>query len=527
MTTSNGSAPHDGNGSHEGVTPEWLAGLTPWLGRSAATAAPTPATVPAGSGLPTQPPVVTAPVTPTMLPHVPIDVPMPKSVDALTQVPDPGYYFLTDPRDSAPGLPGPGDTDLPGTLRAGPAGDPGLAAARDDFPALHQRVHGKPLVWLDNAATTQKPQSVIDAVSHYYEHDNSNVHRGAHTLAARATDAYEGARSSVAQMLGSPTPEQVVFVRGTTEGINLISQSLGRQIVGPGDEIVLTTLEHHANIVPWQMLAAEKGAKLRVVGVDDSGQVVLDDLARQLSPRTKIVAMSHVSNALGTILPIEQMIQMAHQAGAVAVVDGAQSVAHVPVDVSALDADFYVFSGHKIFGPTGIGAVYGKRELLDSMPPWQGGGSMIRDVTFEQTVYNDVPYKFEAGTPSIGDAVGLKAALDYVMGLGMHRIAAHEQALTESLMQTLGAIPGVRLIGTAAEKVGVASFVIDGVPTERIGTMLDEQGIAVRSGHHCAQPALRRFGLESTVRPSLAFYNNDADIESLGRAVDGIIRKLP
>jgi len=538
MTTSNGSGPHDKagqNGDGGGpVSAEWLAKLAtsffraPGLPGQVMTAAPVSAPP---SGVPDQSmttlpsslstPVITAPVSPTLLPHVPLDVPVPKSPEAVTHVPEPAYYFLTEPRGLAPG----GAQHVP-DLRAGPAGDPGLAAARADFPALHQRVHGKPLVWLDNAATTQKPRPVIEALTHYYEHDNSNVHRGAHALAARATDAYEGARSAVAQFLGSPTPEQVVFVRGTTEGINLVAQTFGRQNVGPGDEIVLTTLEHHANIVPWQMLAAEKGAKLRVVGVDDSGQVVLDDLARQLSPRTKIVAMSHVSNALGTILPVEQMIQMAHQAGAVTVVDGAQSVAHIPVDVTALDADFYIFSGHKIFGPTGIGAVYGKRELLDSMPPWQGGGSMIRDVTFEQTVYNDVPYKFEAGTPSIGDAVGLKAALDYVMGLGIHRLAAHEQALTASLMQTLAAIPGVRLIGTAAEKVGVASFVLDGIPTEKVGSLLDQEGIAVRSGHHCAQPALRRFGVESTVRPSLAFYNNDSDIEALGRAVDGITRSL-
>ncbi|MDQ1695560.1 MAG: cysteine desulfurase / selenocysteine lyase [Frankiaceae bacterium] len=475
-------------------------------------------------------PATTAPKppVPTVVPHSPAAPPgMPVSAEPFTD-PTAAYYFLTGPADgSASGMPAaPAQPPGPAWLSPGVAGDPSVTAARADFPALHQQVHGKPLIWFDNAATTQKPRAVMDALTHFYEHDNSNVHRGAHTLAARATDAYEGARASVARLLGASSPEDIVFVRGTTEGINLVAQSLGRQTVGQDDEIVVTTLEHHANIVPWQMLAKEKGAKLRVVEVDDSGQVLLDHYASLLNPRTRIVALSHVSNALGTVLPVEQMIAMAHKLGVPVVVDGAQSVAHMPVDVNALDADFYVFSGHKIFGPTGIGAVYGRRDLLESMPPWQGGGSMIRDVTFDATVYNDPPYKFEAGTPSIADAVGLRAAVDYVMSLGMPRIFAHEQALTQTLMQTLGSIPGVRLIGTAADKVGVASFVIDGIPTERIGTMLDQQGIAVRSGHHCAQPALRRFGLESTVRPSLAFYNTDAEIETLGRAVRDITRSV-
>ena len=409
----------------------------------------------------------------------------------------------------------------------GPAAQPvaagvpggGVQAARSDFPALHQQIHGRPLVWFDNAATTQKPRAVIDALTHYYEHDNSNVHRGAHTLAARATDAYEGARAAVARLLGAPSPECIVFVRGTTEGINLLASTLGRQRVGPGDDVVVTTLEHHANIVPWHMLAKAVGARLRPVPVDDSGQVLLDRYAEMLTPRTKVVAVSHVSNALGTILPVESMIDLAHERGIPVVVDGAQSVAHMPVDVTALNADFYVISGHKVFGPTGIGAVYGRRELLESLPPWQGGGSMIRDVTFERTTYNDPPSLFEAGTPSIGDAVGLGAAIEYVMRLGMAEIAQQEHRLSQVLTQVLDDIPGVRVVGTPARKVALASFLVDGMPTEQVGAALDRHGIAVRAGHHCAQPALRRFGLETTVRASLAFYNTEAEIHSLGAAL--------
>ena len=397
-----------------------------------------------------------------------------------------------------------------------------LAAARADFPALHQQVHGRPLVWLDNAATTQKPRAVMSAMTRYYERDNSNVHRAAHTLAARATEAYEGARAAVARLLGAPTPESVVFVRGTTEGINLLAGTLGRQRVGRQDEIVLTTLEHHANIVPWQMLAHEVGARLRPVSVDDTGQVQLDRYAALLHDRTRVVALSHVSNALGTVLPVREMIALAHARGIPVVVDGAQAVAHLPVDVLALDADFYVFSGHKLFGPTGIGAVYGRPELLADLRPWQGGGSMIKDVTFERTTYSDPPYRFEAGTPSIGDAVGLGAAVEYVMGLGMAQVAAHEDRLGRLLDEALGAVRGVRLVGTAADKVGVASFVVDGVPSERVGAALDQCGIAVRAGHHCAQPALRRFGVESTVRASLALYNTEAEVHALAAAVERV-----
>ena len=423
---------------------------------------------------------------------------------------DPASYYFLDP--VAPSRPAP-------TVALAGRADGALRAARADFPALHQQVNGRPLVWLDNAATTQKPRAVIDALTRFYEHDNSNVHRGAHTLAARATDAYEGARASVARLLGAPSPEDVVFVRGTTEGINLLAATLGRQRVGAGDEIVVTALEHHANIVPWQMLARAVGARLRPVPIDGTGQVLIDRYAEMLTSRTKVVAVSHVSNALGTVLPVEQLIALAHARGIPVVVDGAQAVAHLPVDVVALDADFYVFSGHKLFGPTGIGAVYGRRELLEGLPPWQGGGSMIRDVTFERTTYNDPPYRFEAGTPSIADAVGLGAAIDYVLGLGTAAIAAHEDRLAQVLTQVLDAVPDVRLVGTASDKVAVASFVVDGVPTEQVGAALDRHGIAVRAGHHCAQPALRCFGLEATVRASLALYNTEAEVHALGAAL--------
>jgi cysteine desulfurase/selenocysteine lyase len=429
----------------------------------------------------------------------------------------PAYYFL----DATCA----GGATLPGVRTdRGTIGDVG--AARADFPALHQRINGRPLVWFDNAATTQKPRAVLDAMTRFYERDNSNVHRGAHTLAARATDAYEDARASVARLLGASSPDEIVFVRGTTEGVNLLAATLGRSRVGTGDEIVLTTLEHHANIVPWQLLAQSVGARLRPVPVDDSGQVQLDGYAALLTDRTKIVALSHVSNALGTVLPIDAMIAMAKARHIPVVVDGAQAVAHLPVDVTALGADFYVFSGHKVFGPTGIGAVYGRRELLAALPPWQGGGSMIRNVTFEHTTYSDPPARFEAGTPSIGDAVGLGAAIRYVLGLGMPAIAAHEDRLGRLLTDVLSDIPGIRVIGTAAHKVAVASFVVEGMRTEEVGRALDGRGFAVRSGHHCAQPALRRFGVESTVRASLAFYNTDAEVHAFGAALRNLTRSV-
>ena len=388
-------------------------------------------------------------------------------------------------------------------------------AVRRDFPILAERVNGRPLIWLDNAATTQKPQAVIDRLAYFYAHENSNIHRAAHELAARATDAYEAARSKVARFLGASSSEEIVFVRGATEAINLVAQSWGRQNLGAGDEIVLSHLEHHANIVPWQQVAAEKGARLRVIPVDDSGQILLDEYRKLLSDRTKIVAISQVSNALGTITPVRKVIEAAHAVGARALVDGAQAVSHMRVNVQALDADFYVFSGHKVFAPTGIGVLYGKQDLLDAMPPWQGGGNMITDVTFEKTVYQPAPARFEAGTGNIADAVGLGAALDYLERIGLENVARYEHDLLVYATRGLHTIPGLRLIGTAPDKASVLSFVLDGYEPEEVGRALNEEGIAVRAGHHCAQPILRRFGLEATVRPSLAFYNTCEEVDAL------------
>jgi len=395
-------------------------------------------------------------------------------------------------------------------------------AIKLDFPILRERVHGKPLVWLDNAATTQKPKSVIDRLAYYYEHENSNVHRAAHTLAARATDAYESARASVRRFLRASSVEEVLFVRGATEAINLVAKSWGRRSVHSGDEILITWLEHHANIVPWQQLCAEVGAKLCVGPVDDRGQVILEELERLISPKTRLVAMPHVSNALGTIVPVREIVQMAHRQGALSLIDGAQAVSHMPVDVADLGCDFYCFSGHKVFAPTGIGALFVRREVLETMPPWQGGGNMIRDVTFEKTVYERPPYRFEAGTASIGDAAGLDAAIEYVASIGLEAIARYEHELLEYATGRLLTIPGLKIIGTAQEKAGVLSFVLPGVRTEDLGSMLDQEGIAVRSGHHCAQPILRRFGLESTVRASFAPYNTCEDVDALVRALERI-----
>ncbi len=388
-----------------------------------------------------------------------------------------------------------------------------------DFPILQERVHGRPLVWLDNAATTQKPQVVIDRLSYFYEHENSNVHRAAHTLAARATDAYEAAREKVSRFLKAPSSKEIVWVRGTTEAINLVAQSWGRRNVGSGDEIVITWLEHHANIVPWQQLAAEKGARLRVAPVDDRGQVILEEYERLLGPRTRIVSFAHVSNALGTITPAREMVAMAHRHGARVLVDGAQAVSHMPVDVQALDCDFYCFSGHKVFGPTGIGALFGKTDVLETMPPWQGGGNMIADVTFEKTVYQPPPGRFEAGTGNIADAVGLGAALDYLSALGLENVSRYEHELLVYATEQLARVPGLTMVGTAPEKAGVLSFVLDGIRTEDVGGALNQEGIAVRSGHHCAQPILRRFGLESSVRASLAVYNTCEDVDALVAAL--------
>jgi cysteine desulfurase / selenocysteine lyase len=386
---------------------------------------------------------------------------------------------------------------------------------RRDFPILQEQVNGRPLVWLDNAATTQKPNAVIDRVSYFYRHENSNIHRAAHTLAARATDAYEGAREKVRRFLNAPSVREIVFVRGATEGINLVAKSWGHRNVQKDDEIVITWLEHHANIVPWQQLCSEKGARLRVAPVNDRGEVILDEYEKLLGPRTRIVAFSQVSNALGTITPAKEMVQMAHRHGAKVLVDGAQSIAHMGVDVQLLDCDFFVFSGHKIFAPTGIGVVFGKADILDTTPPWQGGGSMIADVTFEKTIYNAAPARFEAGTGNIADAVGLGAALDYLDEIGMENIARYEHDLLAYATAGLLTVPGLHLIGTAREKAGVLSFVLDGFRTEDVGQALNQEGIAVRAGHHCAQPILRRFGLETTVRPSLALYNTCEDVDAL------------
>jgi cysteine desulfurase/selenocysteine lyase len=387
---------------------------------------------------------------------------------------------------------------------------------RRDFPILEERVHhGKRLIWLDNAATTQKPNAVIDRLTHYYKHENSNVHRAAHALAARATDAYESARETTRKFLNAPSASEIVFVRGATEGINLIAKAWGKRHVERGDEIILTHLEHHANIVPWQQLCTETGARLKVAPVDDRGDVILDAYERLFCSRTKLVAFTQVSNALGTVTPAREMIAIAHRWGVPVVLDGAQAVSHMPVDVQALDCDFYVFSGHKVFAPTGIGAVFGKRELLEAMPPWQGGGNMIADVTFEKTVYQQPPWRFEAGTGNIADAAGLGSALDYVMRIGMPTIDRYEHELLVYATEQLATVPGLRMIGTPVRKAGVLSFVLDGQRTEDVGSALDKDGIAVRSGHHCAQPILRRFGLEATVRASLAFYNVREDIDAL------------
>jgi cysteine desulfurase/selenocysteine lyase len=394
-----------------------------------------------------------------------------------------------------------------------------VEAIRRDFPILREVVNGRPLIWLDNGATTQKPQSVIDRISYFYEHENSNVHRAAHELAARATDAYESAREKTRRFLNAGATSEIVFVRGATEAINLVAQSWGRRNIQKDDEIVITWLEHHANIVPWQMLCAEKGARLRVAPVDDSGQVLLDEYEKLLGPKTRLVSITHVSNALGTVVPVQEMVEAAHRHEARVLVDGAQAVSHMRVDVQAINCDFYVFSGHKVFAPTGIGVVCGKSEVLDNMPPWQGGGNMIQDVTFEKTLYQPPPQRFEAGTGNIADAVGLGAAIDYLDRVGIANVARHEHTLLVYATEALQRIPGLHIIGTAKEKAGVLSFVMDGFRTEEIGDYLNRKGIAVRGGHHCAQPILRRFGVESTLRATLALYNMCEEIDTLVAAL--------
>jgi cysteine desulfurase/selenocysteine lyase len=394
-----------------------------------------------------------------------------------------------------------------------------LEKIRADFPILAEPIHGKRLVYLDNAATSQKPRAVIDAIVHYYEHLNANIHRGVHTLSVRATEAHDAARQTVRRFLNAADTREIIFVRGATEAINLVAQTYGRTHVGAGDEILITAMEHHSNIVPWQMLCEEKGAHLRVAPIDDRGELLLDEFAMLIGPRTKLVAVTQVSNALGTVTPLREMIELAHRQGVPVLVDGAQAVPHFAVDVQALDCDFYAFSSHKVYGPTGIGVLYGKRALLEAMPPYQGGGDMISSVTFEKTTYNDLPFKFEAGTPDIAGAIALGAALEYISGLGMDRIAAYEHDLLTYATDKVGALPGVRLIGTARERAGALSFVMDGVHPHDLGTILDREGIAIRTGHHCAQPVMDRFKIPATARASFAVYNTREDVDAL---VEGI-----
>ena len=462
------------------------------------------------------------------------DVPLPaipeldawKTPPARTGAP---YYFLEGTPAFPSGIEVPVTHPAPG-LEPFSAGQalPGQAfdvhAVRNDFPILAETIDGHPLVWLDNAATTQKPQSVIDRLASFYAHENSNIHRAAHELAARATDAYEAARETVRRFVNARSVNEIVFVRGTTEGINLVAQSWGRQNLASGDEILITWLEHHANIVPWQQLAAQTGAVLKIAPVDGRGEICLDEYEKLLGPKTKLVAFAQVSNALGTVTQAAEMTRLAHGWGAKVLVDGAQSVSHMRTDVLALGCDWFVFSGHKVFGPTGIGALYGREDLLNATEPWQGGGNMIQDVTFERTLYQDAPARFEAGTGNIADAAGLGAALEYVERIGIDNIARHEHDLLVYGTRLLSEIPGLRIIGQAAEKAGVLSFVLDGHDTVKIGGALNREGIAVRAGHHCAQPILRRFGLEATVRPSLALYNTHADLDALATAVWKIVR---
>src|SRR5438128_6669852 len=386
---------------------------------------------------------------------------------------------------------------------------------RKDFPILRQEVHGNPLVYLDSAATSQKPRAVIEAVSRYYEQDNANVHRGVHLLSERATQAYEAAREKVQRFVNAAHVHEIVFVRGTTEAINLVAQTYGRTRVRSGDEIVITMMEHHSNIVPWQMLCEEKGAVLRVAPMDDTGTLLVDELERLIGPRTRLLALGHVSNALGTIHPVRRIVEMAHRKNVPVLLDGAQAVPHLAVDVQALGCDFYTFSGHKLFGPSGIGVLYGRSELLEEMPPWQGGGDMISSVTFEKTTYNKLPYQFEAGTPDIAGAIGLGAAIDYVRGVGVDNVAAYEHEVLGYATEAIFKIPGIRLIGTASQKAGVLSFVLEGVHPHDIGTILDQEGIAIRTGHHCAQPIMQRFGIPATARASFGLYNTKEEADAL------------
>jgi cysteine desulfurase/selenocysteine lyase len=393
---------------------------------------------------------------------------------------------------------------------------------REDFPILKQLVYGKPLVYLDNAATSQKPRVVIDALTHYYSMDNSNIHRGVHLLSERATQSYEDARVKVQRFINADASKEIVFTRGTTEAINLVAESYGRANVKPGDEILITAMEHHSNIVPWQILCQQTGAKLRIAPINDDGELVLEEVEKLISRKTKLVSLAHVSNALGTINPIRAIIEIAHGHDVPVMVDGAQASPHIKLDMQELDCDFYAFSGHKVYGPTGIGVLYGKSGLLEAMPPYQGGGDMIATVTFEKTTYNTLPYKFEAGTPNIAGTIGLGAAIDYVNQIGIERIASYEHELLEYGTAALSQIPGLRLIGTAREKAGVLSFVLEGVHPHDVGTILDRRGIAIRTGHHCAMPVMERFGIPATARASLAFYNTREDIDALVSGIHAV-----
>ena len=388
-----------------------------------------------------------------------------------------------------------------------------------DFPILSEQVHGKPLVYLDNAASAQKPRAVLDAMQHFYEHDYANIHRGVHTLSQRATDAYEAVRGTVRRFINAAYDDEIVFTRGATDSINLVAASWGRAFLKKGDEVLITGLEHHANIVPWQLLREQIGIKLRVAPITPKGDVRLEDIRKALSPRTKLVSVAHVSNALGTVLPVEEIVRLAHENGALALIDGCQAVSHAPVDMQALGADFYVFSGHKLYGPTGIGVLYGRREILKSMPPYQGGGDMIASVSFNETTFREPPYRFEAGTPPIAEVIGLGAAIDYVSAVGMERIARHEAGLLAEAAKKLQAIKGLRIIGTAPHKAGIVSFMIEGIHPHDIGTILDQEGVAIRAGHHCAQPLMEALGLVATARASFGLYNTPAEIDVLVSAI--------
>ncbi len=392
--------------------------------------------------------------------------------------------------------------------------------ARADFPILQQKVHGKPLVYLDNAATAQKPRAVIEAISRYYEGTNSNVHRGVHYLSEQATNEYEEVRRTAQKFLNAADPREIIFVRGTTEGINLVAQSFGRSNVQAGDEILITGMEHHSNIVPWQIVSDERAATLRAAPINDAGELDLEAFSKMIGPKTKLVAVTHVSNALGTVNPVRRMVEIAHSFQVPVLVDGAQAAPHMKVDVQALGCDFYTFSGHKVYGPTGIGVLYGRAALLEKMPPYQGGGDMILSVTFEKTVYNRLPYKFEAGTPHIAGVIGLGAALDYVNRLGLEQIGAHESELLRYATDTLSAIPGLRIIGTARDKASVLSFTIEDIHPHDIGTILDQQGVAIRTGHHCSQPVMQHFGVEATARASFGLYNTKEEVDTLVRAIE-------